>query len=113
MLFMAYAGSINFRESFFHDFLLQMQCKGGALLLIVQKRIIYVIFLSLVFPSLLFGILLGMSELIQLICTCYEKNPSLPACSKPFIPDVIEVYPCMRADAILMSNCWKDRTLIY
>lgn len=41
------------------------------------KRKIRVILLSLVFPSLLFGILLGMSELIQLICTCYEKTSYL------------------------------------
>lgn len=83
MLFMAYASPLNFHESFFHDFLLQMQCKGRALLLTVQKGNIYVIFLSLVFPSLVFGISLGMSELIQLMRTCYEQN-LLPAFSELF-----------------------------
>lgn len=74
MLFMAYARPLNFHESFFHDFLLQMQCKGRALLLTVQKRKIYVIFLSLLFPYLVFGILLGMSELIQLIRSLAMKK---------------------------------------
>lgn len=111
MLVTAYASPLNFRESFFHDFLLQVQCKGRALLLTVQKRKIYVIFLSLVFPSLVFGILLGTSELIELIHTCYDKTSYLH--DQAIHPNLIKVYPCMCADAILMSNCLKDRTLIY
>lgn len=113
MLFMAYAGLLIFHESFLHDFLLQMKCKGRALLLTVQKRKICVISLSLVFPSLVFHILLGMSELIRLIrALLWKKN--LIYMSHLLLMQLLCAYPCMCTDTFHISNnCLKDRTPIY